>query len=207
MEILPPKAIIFDLDGVILDSYQANAAYYEYIALKMGRPHLTEDDKALVHRETHENALKYLVGEKNYPAALKLSLDYQALNLQKEHKLFPGVKQTLVKLKSKASLAVGTNRDQSSYRILNQLGIIVYFHIILTPGEAPEPKPSAKFMQCLLDKLALAAEEVIYVGDSLVDQQLCQASKVRLLAFGNQNLRAWAHVSQFTEIPAILSLE
>jgi HAD superfamily hydrolase (TIGR01509 family) len=202
-----PKAIIFDLDGVLVDSYEANTAYYEYIAAKMGLPPLTQADKTLVHRETHENALKHLTGEEGYARALALSLDYSALNLQEKHKLFPGAEQTLAKLSAQAVLAVGTNRDKSTYRILRQLGLTGYFRVILTPGEAPEPKPSPKFMACLLNKLVLQAGEVVYVGDSLVDQKLCQGTGVRLLAFQNRELSAWRHVRQFIDIPRALGFE
>jgi phosphoglycolate phosphatase-like HAD superfamily hydrolase len=203
-EIFPPQAVIFDLDGVLLDSFAANTAYYEYIALQMGLAPLSPADKELVHRETHERALKHLAGEKGYEQALALSRHCNALNLQKNHKLFPGAREALEQLKTKAVLAVGTNRDSSACRILRELDILSCFAVIVTPGEAPEPKPGKGFMDCLLKKLSLGAGEVVYVGDSLVDEQLCRAGGVRLLAFQNQALHAWAHVNEFADIPAAL---
>ncbi|MDR1397597.1 MAG: HAD family hydrolase [Desulfarculales bacterium] len=200
----PPRAVIFDLDGVLLDSFAANAAYYDYIALQMGFAPLSPDDKKLVHRETHERALKHLAGEGGYERALALSRRQGALNLQKHHKLFPGARAVLDRLQAKAVLAVGTNRDSSARRILRELGLVSHFAFILTPGEAPEPKPGKGFMDCLLKKLALEAGDVVYVGDSLVDEQLCRAGGVRLLAFQNEELRAWAYVNEFTAIPAAL---
>lgn len=204
MEAFPPRAVVFDLDGVILDSFAANIAYYNYIAAQMGLGVMASHDEEIVHRETHEQALIHLAGKDRLAEAHAWGRDYNAKQLQKTLKLFDGVAETLSFLKNKVPLAVGSNRASSALELLDRLGILGEFKLVVTPLEAPAPKPSQAFMRYLLEQLGLTPQEVIYVGDSLVDEQLCHNSHVRLLAFQNHKLNAWAHAHNFKDIPAIL---
>jgi phosphoglycolate phosphatase-like HAD superfamily hydrolase len=206
MEIFPPQAVIFDMDGVIVDSFAVNAAYYNYIARRLGLPALSPEDELEVHRQTHEKALLHFAGAARLEEAYAVGREQEARALQARHTMFPGVRETLIHLAAKAPLAVGTNRDQSSLLILQQLDIMQYFKLVVTPAQAPAPKPAAVFIDYLLRNLGFAREQVVYVGDSEVDQDLCANAGVRLLAFRNPELKAWRHVDNFSSIPAVLGL-
>ena len=206
MELFPPKAVVFDLDGVILDSFAANVSYYGYIARQMGLKPLSGEDEQIVHRLTHEGALTHIAGESRLQEALEWGNDFNARQMQKGHKAFPGVGETLAYLYDKVPLAVGTNRNTSATGILRELGLMDYFQLVLTAGLAPKPKPDKAFMSHLLDIIGFTPQEVVYVGDSLVDQELCENSQVRLVAFQNQGLKAWAYTDDFIKIPGLLGL-
>ena len=207
MDAFPPKAVVFDLDGVLLDSFAANIAYYSYIASQMGLPPLSEHDQMVVHCETHQQALLHLAGPERLEQALAFSREYYARQLQKELKLFDGVREVLDHLRNKTPLAVGTNRSYSAEETLRELGLCQYFALVLTATQAPRPKPEKEFMDCLLGQLGFKPSQVVYVGDSLVDEQLCRNAGVRLVAFKNRDLQAWAHADDFYAIPPLLGLE
>ncbi len=54
------KAVIFDCDGVMFDTTDANAAYYNRILAHFNRPVLTPEQFAYCHMHTVDNALRYL---------------------------------------------------------------------------------------------------------------------------------------------------
>jgi phosphoglycolate phosphatase len=62
-------------------------------------------------------------------------------------------------------------------------------------------------MEHTLDGLGLSRDQVVYVGDSSIDEALCIASDVRLVAYRGPELKAWAHVREHDELPALLGLE
>jgi phosphoglycolate phosphatase-like HAD superfamily hydrolase len=206
MERFPPQAVVFDMDGVIVDSFAVNSAYYNYIARRLGLPALSPEDELEVHRQTHEKALLHFAGAGRLAEAYAAGREREARDLQTRHTMFPGVRQTLARLAAQVPLAVGTNRDQSSLLILQQLEIMQYFKLVVTPAQAPEAKPAAAFIDYLLQELGFIREQVVYVGDSAVDQDLCLNAGLRLLAFRNPELKAWRHVDNFAAIPAVLGL-
>ncbi len=204
MPSFPPQTVVFDLDGVIIDSFASNVAYYSHIALGLGLAPLSPHDQAVVHRETHEQALLHIAGPARLQEAMALGSQYNAKQLQQNLSLFEGVEETLALLRPQAKLAIGTNRSHSALGLLRDLKILDYFDLVVTPIQAPEPKPHPAFMAYLLSQLNMDANQAIYVGDSSVDEILCLNSQVRLLAFQNPSLRAWAHVNDFRSIPGIL---
>jgi phosphoglycolate phosphatase-like HAD superfamily hydrolase len=62
-------------------------------------------------------------------------------------------------------------------------------------------------MDYTLDGLGLTRDQVVYVGDSSIDEALCQAANVRLVAYRGPELKAWAHVQEHDELPGLLGLE
>jgi FMN phosphatase YigB (HAD superfamily) len=103
-------------------------------------------------------------------------------------------------------LAVATNRTHTTRPALRRVGLLERFDLIVTPLEAGVAKPDTKIIEMILGEMALGRDEVAFVGDSVVDEQLCIAAGVRLIAFRNPELSAWAHVDDFTRIPGLLDL-
>ena len=202
------KAVVFDLDGVLFDSFDSNVAFYNHIMEHMGKPPVPEQLKDLVHRESIHGSLRALFGEgPEYKDALAYCSQLDFGPFIKKLKLFPDVHQTMETLARTVRLAVATNRISSTIPALENLDLIRFFEVVVTPADAGASKPQAEFMAYTLDKLSLTRRDVVYVGDSVIDQDLCLASDVPLVAFRDSRLKAWAHVQGMAQIPALLSGE
>lgn len=197
--------MIFDLDGVLFDSFDSNVAFYDQIMKRMGKPPVPEHLKDVVHRESIHGSLKALIGDgPDYKEALAYCKMLDFGPFVKKLKLFPDVHQTLEQLANTVRLAVATNRIGSTIPALRHLDLARFFELVVTPADAGASKPDAKIMEYTLDKMGLTRRDVIYIGDSVVDQDLCLASDVPLVAFRDSKLKAWAHVQGMAQIPPLL---
>ncbi len=204
----PPRAVIFDLDGVIFDSGESNIAFYNHILTALGRPAAARQAFEVIHSEPLDRSLRFLLDhdEAEYQRAMAFCRSLDPGLFVPTLTLHPGVVETLAGLKERARLAVATNRTVTCRLALSHFGLLEMFEAVVTPMEAGRPKPDPTMMHLTLEHLGLGTDEVVYVGDTGVDQGMCQAASVRLIAFRNQGLQAWAHVNDFCEIPPLLGL-
>lgn len=205
---LSPRAVIFDLDGVIFDSGESNIAFYDHILQALGRPANARQAFEVIHSEPMDRSLRYLLDndEDEYRRAVAYWRSLDPTLFIPTLSLHPGVMETLGALGRRTRLAVATNRTVTCRLALGHFGILEMFEAVVTPMEAGRPKPDPSMMHLTLAQLGLGRDQVVYVGDTSVDQGMCQAAAVRLIAFRNPGLEAWAHVSDFSEIPPLLGL-
>jgi len=122
----------------------------------------------------------------------------------KQVELYPSVHDTLETLAQSLVLGVVTNRSRTTRPALEHFDLMRFFSAVVTPIEANIDKPHAAIMDHALELLGLTRQQVVYVGDSSVDQALCANTGVPLIAFRNPGLAAWAHVERFPQIPPLL---
>ncbi len=203
----PPRAVIFDLDGVIFDSLAANVAFYNHILEAIGQPPRAEEALDIIHREPMDISMQALVGRgPEYDRAMAYWRTMDSAPFLDLLSLYPYVRETLDGLRQRLTLAVATNRTLTARSSLARFDLLEFFVEVVTPLDAGVPKPDPALMLLLLERLRLSPGEVVYVGDTNVDQGVCEGSGVRLIAFRNPHLRAWAHVDDFRQIPGLLGL-
>lgn len=201
-------AVIFDLDGVLFDSFEYNIAFYNHILSNLGLPPVPEHLKSVVHRETVHGSLRAVVGDgPDLRRALEFCRQMDIASFVTRLKLFPGVRRTLTTLGSRFRLAVATNRIHSARQALEYLELTDHFELVVTPTNAGVAKPDARFMDYTLARLELPRHGVVYIGDSSVDEQLCLASGVPMVAFRDRQLKAWAHAEAMEQIPPLLGVD
>jgi phosphoglycolate phosphatase-like HAD superfamily hydrolase len=206
--VAPIRAALFDLDGVIFDSAEANVAFYNHILVALGHPPRAREAADILHREPMDRSLQHLLGRgEDYHRAIAFWKTLDPAPFIRELTLFPNVVETLRGLHGRLPLAVATNRTTTARSSLAHFGLLELFEAVWTPIEAGRPKPHPAMMEMLLDGLGMGPDEVVYVGDSELDEGLCRNAGVRLIAFRNPGLDAWAHVEDFAAIPALLGLE
>lgn len=203
----PPRAVVFDLDGVIFDSAESNIHFYNCILEGIGRPPEARQHFEIIHSEPLDLSLKHLLGEgEEFGRAMAYCRSLDPGQFVTSLTLHEGVAQTLAALKGRTRLAVATNRTVTCRRALEHFGLWELFEEVITPREAGQAKPDPAMMHMMLARLGLAEHEVVYVGDTEVDEGMCRAASVRLVAFRNPGLAAWAHASHFPDIPGLLGL-
>lgn len=169
------RAIIFDLDGTLIDSkldliHSVNAMLGEMkrsqLAAETISGYIGHGAPQLVAR-----ALGGTATEEELRHALQFFLGYY-----EEHKMdntcaYPGVAETLAQL-NHMPMAVLTNKpERISVRILNSLGLANYFRVIYGGNSFESKKPDPFGANKILQELGVAAREALIVGDSEVDVQ------------------------------------
>ena len=201
------QAVVFDCDGVLFDTEEANRVYYSRILQHFGLPAVTDEQFAFVHMHTVAESIDYLfVNEENRSAAhdFRKSMDYRTyLNYMV---MEPHLVSLLEKLRPQIKTAIATNRTDSMNRLLAEFNLAGYFDLVVTSSDVAQPKPYPDVLFKILQYFGLAPNQTIYVGDSKVDELAAKAACIPLIAYRNRNLAADYHIDTLRELEDLLNL-
>ena len=198
-------AFIWDLDGTLLDSYEAILSGIEETFGQFSIPY----DKEKVR----EFILKYSVQDLLVQVAEERKLDVEMLNQVRAQSLaeknaqvilMPGAHEVLAWAKETGiQQFVYTHKGDNAFTILRDLGLESYFTEILTSQSGFARKPSPEAATYLLDKYQLNPEKTYYIGDRTLDVEFAQNSGIQSINFlessyeGNHRIQALADISSF----------
>ncbi|HFI0435905.1 TPA: HAD-IA family hydrolase [Streptococcus suis] len=162
---------IWDLDGTLLDSYEAILAgiqeTYEQYELPFNR------------EEVRKYILRYSVKDLLVRDADKYGLDSDELNRVRATSLKE--KNTQIPLMTGAAEIldwtaqqgiqnfVYTHKSDNAFQVLEDLGVRHHFTEILTSDSGFARKPSPEALLFLIEKYGLDKENTYYIGDRLLD--------------------------------------
>lgn len=161
------KAILFDLDGTIIDTNELILTSFDYVLnnyleLNIGREEILESFgiplKDVMNHYAKERA-KELVDE-----YIRYSLDSH----DKYIKSYNHVEEGLIKLKNKGlKIAIVTSKRRgTALRGLNCFDLEKYFDVIITPEDSKKHKPDGEPVLRACEALNVNPDETIMVGDS-----------------------------------------
>src|SRR6267143_703584 len=169
------RALIFDLDGTLIDSKLDLIRSVNAMLEAMGREQLHQATSSgyLGHGAPQlvGRALGNAATEEERERALKFFLAHY-----EEHKLdstcaYPGVLEALEQLTA-LPMAILTNKPvRVSKRILEALGLAKYFRAVYGGNSFETKKPDPLGAQKILREFGAAPAEAILIGDSEVDVQ------------------------------------
>ncbi len=199
--------VIFDCDGVILDSREANRAYYNTILERFGRRLMNDKELSFVHMHTAEESVEYLF--KDDIAIQKDALIY-ARTLDYTYFLDyltmePGIEDAIRSVRPPLLTAVFTNRSTTMSKIIKIFGLDRWFDIVVCALDVSSPKPDPEGMFKILDILGVEKDRTVYIGDSVIDEIVAYRAGIPLIAYKNNRLKAMFHVEHFKQIKSILS--
>lgn len=177
------EALVFDCDGVLVESTAANVAYYNTILRQLGQPEvgLDESEKVrLCHTASTPDVLAGLLGEAAVPAGMAVAGTLGYAEFIPWLRLEPGVAETLRELSSRMPLAVATNRGTSIEPILEHFGLRSYFSVVVGLRDVARPKPWPDMLELVSQRLGVAPSRMLFVGDSDLD---CRAARAAGMAF------------------------
>jgi phosphoglycolate phosphatase len=171
------RALIFDLDGTLIDSERDLVDSTNAMLSALGRPELPP---ATISSYIGHGAAK-LCASALGPSA---TAEQQAEGLQiflrhyEDHKLdytraYPGVPEALESFsQANIPMAVLTNKPtQISLQILEGLGIARYFSVVYGGDSFAAKKPDPAGVHKILEQFKVAADDALFIGDSEVDVQ------------------------------------
>jgi phosphoglycolate phosphatase len=176
------QAILFDLDGTLVDSYPAILESLNYTRGAFG---LSDVDLADVKRMVGrglENLIRTAIGEKDLASGMEVfRTSYDKTHMSGSF-LLPGVFETLQTLQQHSiPMAVASNKPADySKNILRHLGIDAFFVDCVGPEIVGKPKPDPAMLNYLLQRLQKSPGETLYVGDMILDAETARNAGVRL---------------------------
>ena len=185
------KGIIFDMDGVLIDSepiYLQDVIDYILVDLKEDVDFL-ELKEAMYKivgssdKRTYEIIAEYL-NNKYTPEQLKAGLWSKDFELDYRTILNPHVLNVLPRLKKAGyKLAIASSSSMENIKtVTSQCGIDQYFDCMVSGFDFTESKPDPAIYLETLQRLDLKPEEVIAIEDSTYGIQACINANVRVIA-------------------------
>ena len=203
------RALIWDLDGTLLDSYDAILAGLEETYASYQLPF----DRASIK----DYILKHSVQDLLVAVAEEFHLDVTDLNHRRAESLAEKNAQVLLMEGARDVLSwakdagiqqfVYTHKGENALVILRDLGLESFFTEILTSqsGFARKPDPEAAIY--LMKKYGLHPEKIYYIGDRSLDVDFARNSQIQSINFLPSDYEGNHQMETLGDIPSILSLE
>lgn len=176
-------AVVYDLDGTLVDSREDIAGSVNAMLARMGLP---QREPRVVHGFIGEGAERLIrrslgpLHEARYPEAAPIWREEYARRLLANTRLYPGVRELLAV--PPPLRAVLTNKPGIfARRILEGLGVAGSFRAVLG-GDEGARKPSPDGLLRLCSELGIPPPDALFVGDSAIDVATARAASVRVCA-------------------------
>jgi phosphoglycolate phosphatase len=202
------KCVVYDCDGVLFDSLEANRTLYNHIAESCGRPSLTEDELHACHILTAKDSVRHLFrddpeGQATGLAFLRDRIDFA--DYVPYLTMEPHVLETLAALRSRRLLtAINTNRTTSMPHLMARFDLTSYFDAVVTALDVVHSKPDPESMFKIMDNLKVLPDEMIYLGDSIIDLKTAESSGVTFIAYKNEAISTGIVIWDHREIVKVL---
>jgi HAD superfamily hydrolase (TIGR01509 family) len=117
----------------------------------------------------------------------------------------PHLVKVLDTLRDRYRLAVATNRTDTIHTILDTFALTGYFDLVVSSLDVERPKPHPEAALKILEHFSVTPRESIYVGDSVVDNEVATQAGVLFVAYQNRELNADYHIDALEELPPIVT--
>lgn len=184
------RALVFDLDGTLVDSYRAISRALDHARAAFGLPPvgLPELTRSVGHGL--ESLIERYVGTDRVEEGVRLFRQRYGAIVESETRALPGARETVQALRARGfGLAVASNKPtEFTERIVASLGLLPCMAAVLGPERAGAPKPDPAMIRLALSALAVRPDEAAYVGDMVLDvESAARAGVASILVTGGSS--------------------
>jgi HAD superfamily hydrolase (TIGR01509 family) len=202
------RCVIYDCDGVLFDSFEANSRLYNDLCALVGRSPLEKEETKVVHTHTVYEAIHFIFrkDEDSEKRALEIMKQVDLTHYIIYLKMEPHLLQALGQLKDSGMIRViNTNRTTSMKEVMNRFCLWPFFDMVVTALDVKNPKPHPESVEKILQAFDLKREEAVFVGDSEVDQQAARSAGIKFVAYKNKELESDLYIEDHLELLGIIS--
>lgn len=209
-------ALLFDLDGTLLDTFdQLLRAQNEALAV-FGEPPLTPQELRPLVGIPLAKQMEILRGMTG-PRVEGINEEYYRRfqeELEQGVRVYPGVRETLERLDDRPIGTMTTRRQKVADRMLRLAGIREFFAAVVGGDEVARPKPEPDLPRHAAKALGLHPVDCAVVGDAPVDVMAGRAAGAWTVAvlygYGDRDellaVEPHATIDRFSSLPAALAI-
>lgn len=180
----PIRAVLFDLDGVLVDTYEAWYDLVRATARHFGAPEVSRPAFDASWGQSVEDDARDLVPG---PSARQVAEHYGRHFREHVERVRPDpeARRVLHGLRTRGlrSACVTNSPTSVAREILRAADLEALLDAVVGAGDAPRPKPAPDLVEVALRRLAVPAEATAMVGDSRFDEQAAEAAGVRYVHY------------------------
>jgi len=211
---LTPKAILWDNDGVLVDTEHLYFQATQHVLASAGVD-LTEQ-QYIAHFLVKGQGAWHLLEERGVGADEIARLrdernDLYGRLLRQGPRAIPGVAETLRRLRGRYVMGVVTSSRKDHFDLIHEhTGLLPYFDFVLTAGDYPRVKPYPDPYLAAVDRSGVGADACIAIEDSERGLEAATLAGVRCivvptaLTLGGRFVGAHRVLANVTEIPGAL---
>ena len=212
------RAVLFDLDGTLLDTVPDLHAAVCAMLADLGRPALPEEAvRSYVGRGIANLVKRALAGslevaEDDAPAppdALASFRRHYARENGRRTQFFPGVREGLEAIRAAGlPMAVITNKAEAFTRpLLEMTRLAEFFSVVVSGDNLPRHKPDPMSLVWTCGRLGVSPTDALFIGDSVNDFLAARAAccRVFLLPYGYNEGRDVRELDCDAIVPSIIS--
>lgn len=187
------KGIIFDLDGVLVDSHAAHKKAWKKLLTSIGRDFTETELEFVVEGHKREEILRYFLGELSEAdvqryGALKKSYFCEFVH---EVKAVPGVLEFVRAAESAdLALAVGTSAGgKRAEEMIAGLGLQSHFSAIVTADDVTKGKPDPAVFARAAERLGISSRNLLVCEDAIAGVQAAKSAGMSCLVIAANGRR------------------
>lgn len=177
-----PRAVLFDFDGTLIDSYPAITASVNHVRAVYDLPPLSVAEVTPHVGRGPQHLLRATVGRGDDDANVLAYRTHHPTVFREGTQLLPGANETLFALRQQGLLlGICSNKPVAFTReLVVHLGIADALALVLGPEDVGRHKPAPDMLLSAMRRLGTDAESTLYVGDMTVDIETARAAQVRV---------------------------
>jgi 2-phosphoglycolate phosphatase len=175
--------VVFDLDGTLIDGYEAIGDALAYAMERFGLPALPPDRVRVMVGHGIEKLLEEAVGAERASEGVRLFRERYPEVAVAKSRLLPGVPEVLAELAARGHpMAVASNKPAPFSRMILEADRVArYFVEIAGPDEATPAKPDPAMLRRLMRAAGAEPGRTVVVGDMEVDFEFGRAAGCRVV--------------------------
>lgn len=201
------QAILFDVDGVLLNSFEANLKFLQDLMKEFGFPITTREEyQKLFHLPVAGVARSLSVPESVIPKMIEARQNGSVRYPNELTTMPDGAKEVIDLLSEKYSLGIVTSKVRVGVTEHPLLGALKdKFQTIIAYEDTQNHKPHPEPLLMAVNSLELTLDQVIYVGDSETDFDAAKAAGMKFIHFADEPFRdVGGHATRFSDLPKVI---
>jgi len=166
------KAILFDMDGTLVDTIPSHNLALQQALSKLGLSISEKRLHSLLRLPTEEIYFRLHIKKKtgiNFQAFNRMKRAIYYDSIRGKRLVFPGTEGLLARLGKKYKLAVVSNSSRKTAKISMPKKLAGMFDTIVTYDDVKRGKPHPEPLRKALKRLGVKASSAAFVGDSHFD--------------------------------------
>jgi len=204
------KAVIFDVDGVLIDSFEANLKFYHDLFIKTGYKAPTREEFLKMFHTTMIDVIRILTKSKDENEVKRIWQMGKDRVVPYPNELLTSPKNyesVIEELKQKYTLAIVTSRVRGGIFKLPQLTKYEdYFKTVVYYDDTVKHKPYPDPLLLAVKRLGIKPNEAVYIGDGDNDIRAAKSAGVKIIIYSKENLTgANVLTSSFEKLPNLIN--